>query len=177
MSVLYAAFYWIAWWLFRPLNAAIRYRVTPDATREKLAWLLDGLVRVPGTNFRFGLDSIIGLVPGVGDVVGLLLGATILYESVRVGAPRPLILRMLGNAAADALGGLIPGIGDLFDFAFKSNQRNARLLMEHLDRVEARPVAEPPPRGSAVLALGLVVGVLSGTVGLLWWAWSWWFTR
>jgi hypothetical protein len=144
---------------------------------EKLAWLLDGFVRVPGTRFRFGLDSIIGLVPGVGDVVGLLLGATILYESVRAGAPRPLLLRMVGNAAADALGGLIPGIGDLFDFAFKSNQRNARLLIEHLDRMEATAVAESPSRGSPWLALLLVVGFLAATIGLLAWAWSWWLAR
>ncbi|MGH8516920.1 MAG: DUF4112 domain-containing protein [Panacagrimonas sp.] len=144
---------------------------------EKLAWLLDGLVRVPGTQWRFGLDSIIGLVPGVGDVVGLLLGATILYESIRVGAPRATIVRMVGNSAADALGGLIPGIGDLFDFAFKSNQRNARLLMEHLDQVEARPTLEAHPRGSLALALVLVAAFLGATIGLLWWVWSWWLSR
>jgi hypothetical protein len=144
---------------------------------EKLAWLLDGAVRVPGTKFRFGLDSIIGLMPGVGDVVGLLLGAMILYESVRAGAPRATIARMLGNTAADTLGGLIPGIGDLFDFAFKSNQRNARLLMEHLDRVDARPADEAPRRGSTGLALLLVAAFLAATIGLLWWVWSWWFSR
>lgn len=147
------------------------------ARMEKLAWLLDGLIRVPGTKFRFGLDSIIGLVPGVGDVVGLLLGATILYESVRVGAPRATIVKMVGNSAADALGGLIPGIGDLFDFAFKSNQRNARLLIEHLDQVDARPALEHRPRGSLVLALLLVSGFLAATIGLLWWVWSWWLSR
>ena len=147
------------------------------ARMEKLAWLLDGFVRVPGTNFRFGLDSIIGLVPGVGDVVGLLLGATILYESVRAGAPRALLVRMLGNAATDALGGLVPVVGDLFDFAFKSNQRNARLLLEHLDRLEARPVVEAQRRGSALLALLLVAAFLAVTCGLLWWAWSWWLSR
>lgn len=147
------------------------------ARMEKLAWLLDGMVRVPGTKFRFGLDSIIGLVPGVGDVVGLLLGATILYEGVRAGAPRGVIVRMVGNAAADALGGLIPGIGDLFDFAFKSNQRNARLLIEHLDRVEARAVADGHSGGSAFLALALVAVFLAATIGLLWWAWSWWLSR
>lgn len=154
-----------------------RARVT-RARIEKLAWLLDGVIRVPGTRFRFGLDSIIGLVPGVGDVVGLLLGAAILYESVRAGAPRTLLVRMVGNSAADALGGLIPGVGDLFDFAFKSNQRNARLLMEHLDRIEARPIETATPRrGSALLALLLVAAFLAVTCGLLWWAWSWWLSR
>ena len=155
-------------------------RVRVSRTRiEKLAWLLDGAVRVPGTKLRFGLDSIIGLVPGVGDVVGLLLGAVILYESVRAGAPRATLLRMLVNAAADTLGGLIPGIGDLFDLAFKSNQRNARLLLEHLDRVDARPAAvdAAPRHASTVLALLLVAGFLAATIGLLWWVWSWWLSR
>ena len=154
------------------------YRARVSRARmEKLAVLLDGLVRVPGTNFRFGLDSIIGLVPGVGDVVGLLLGATILYEAVRTGAPRATILRMVGNAIADALGGLIPGVGDLFDFAFKSNQRNVRLLTQHLDRVVARPAEATRARGSAWLALVLVAVFLAATVGLLWWAWSWWLSH
>ena len=157
----------------------------PDPTRarvsrariEKLAWLLDGVIRVPGTRFRFGLDSIVGLVPGVGDVIGLLMGATILYESVRAGVPRALLARMVGNSAADALGGLVPVVGDLFDFAFKSNQRNARLLMEHLDRIEARPIdATPPRRGSALLALLLVAAFLVAACGLVWWAWSWWLS-
>lgn len=154
----------------------IRARVT-RARMEKLAWLLDGVIRVPGTKFRFGLDSIIGLVPGVGDVVGLILGATILYESVRAGAPRALLVRMVGNAVADALGGLVPGVGDLFDVAFKSNQRNARLLMEHLDKIEARPIDTAPRRGSALLALLLVAAFLAVTCGLLWRAWSWWLSR
>lgn len=144
---------------------------------QKLAWLLDGFVRVPGTNLRFGLDSIIGLVPGVGDVVGLLLGATILYEGVRTGAPRALLARMVGNAATDALGGLVPVVGDLFDFAFKSNQRNARLLLEHLDRLEAQPAVEPQRRGSALLALLLVAAFLAVTCAVLWWAWAWWLSR
>lgn len=104
---------------------------------EKLAWLLDGAIPVPGTKFRFGLDSIIGLIPGVGDAIGLLLGAGILYESVRIGVPRALLGKMIGNAALDTLGGLVPGLGDLFDFAFRSNARNARLLMQHLDALDA----------------------------------------
>lgn len=144
-------------------------RVRAARTRvEKLAWLLDGSVPVPGTRFRFGLDSIIGLIPGIGDVAGLLLGAAIVYQSLRVGAPRPLIVKMLGNSAVDALGGLIPGVGDLFDFAFKSNARNARLLLAHLDALEPQA---PPPRDRAWLAL-LAVLILAGMIGLLVWAWS-----
>jgi hypothetical protein len=143
---------------------------------EKLAWLLDGALRVPGTKFRFGLDSIIGLIPGVGDVVGLLLGAAILYEGVRVGAPRPLIARMLGNSLADALGGLVPGIGDLLDFAFKSNKLNAKLLSEHLDGVLESP-ATPPVRGSRLFAILFVLLFLAAAIVPLYLFWTWWLHR
>lgn len=155
---------------------ASRARVT-RARMEKLAWLLDGAVPVPGTKFRFGLDSIIGLIPGIGDAVGLLLGAAILYESVRVGAPRATLAKMVGNSVVDTVGGLVPGIGDLFDFAFKSNKRNAALLMEHLDTVDAQPAAEQARRGSRLLAILLVGGFLAAAIGLLWWVWSWLLSR
>lgn len=137
---------------------------------EKLAWVLDGAIPVPGTKFRFGLDSIIGLIPGIGDVLGLLLGAAILYEGLRIGAPRPLMWKMVGNSVADAVLGLVPVLGDLFDFAFKSNKRNVRLLMEHIDRLDA-PRATPD-RTANGLALLLLVTVVAGFAGLVWLAWS-----
>ena len=137
---------------------------------EKLAWVLDGAIPVPGTCFRFGVDSIIGLVPGVGDVVGLLLGAAILYEGVRIGAPRTLMVRMLRNSVLDAVMGVVPVIGDIADFAFKSNKRNARLLLDHLDTLEAEPAAAK--RGTRLLALALLTLFVVGGIGLLVWAWS-----
>lgn len=146
------------------------------ARMEKMAWLLDGMLRVPGTRIRFGLDAIIGLVPGVGDVIGLLLGAGILYESVKVGAPRPLIMKMLGNALADTIGGLIPGVGDVFDFAFRANQRNAALLIEHLDGLE-QPAAPPPVRGSRLVGVLLVTLFLAAAVLPLVLFWSWALNR
>ncbi len=155
---------------------AARARVT-RARMEKLAWLLDGALPVPGTKFRFGLDSIVGLIPGVGDAVGLLMGAAILYESVRVGAPRGLVAKMVGNSVADTLGGLVPVVGDLFDVAFRSNKRNAALLMEHLDSVDARPAAEKGRSGSPVLAVLLVAVFLGSAIALLWWFWSWILSR
>lgn len=137
---------------------------------EKLAWVLDGAIPVPGTGFRFGLDSLIGLVPGVGDVVGLLLGAAILYEGVRIGAPRTLMVRMLRNSVLDAVMGVVPVVGDIADFAFKSNKRNARLLLDHLDTLEAEPAAAK--RGTRLLALALLTLFVVGGIGLLVWAWS-----
>ena len=155
---------------------AARAKVT-RARMEKLAWLLDGAVPVPGTKFRFGLDSIIGLIPGIGDAIGLLMGAAILYESVRVGAPRALVARMVGNSAIDTLGGLVPVVGDLFDVAFRSNKRNAALLMAHLDTVDALPADPERHRGSRVLAVLLVATFVGAAIGLLWWVWSWILSR
>lgn len=141
------------------------------ARMEKLAWLLDGSIPVPGTKFRFGIEPLIGLIPGVGDALGLLLGAGILYESVRIGAPRSLLVKMLGNAGLDAVAGVVPGLGDLFDFVFKSNKRNALLLIEHLDRIDALPAASPP-RGSKLLALLMATSFVGLAAALLWWVWS-----
>ena len=136
---------------------------------EKLSWLLDDSVPIPGTRFRFGLDSIIGLVPGLGDVVGVVLGAGILYQSVRIGAPRAIIIKMVGNSATDAIGGLVPMIGDLFDFAFKSNRRNAKLLMDYLDAQEAPELASG--RSARFKALALSGAFLAVTIGLIAFAW------
>jgi hypothetical protein len=105
------------------------------ARLNRLARILDSGIGVPGTRWRFGVDGLIGLVPVIGDLFGLLMGAYFLFEGARIGAPARLQLRMLGNVVFDALIGLVPVIGDLADFAFKSNQRNAQLLDRHLDRL------------------------------------------
>lgn len=93
-----------------------------------LANLLDAAVRVPGTRFRVGIDPILGLIPGVGDAASTLCSLYILYEAVRLNRPRPVLAKMTVNIALDALIGAVPVLGDLFDFAFKANQRNLRLM-------------------------------------------------
>ncbi len=142
-------------------------RVHGARTRiARIATLLDGLFTVPGTRIRVGLDSIIGLLPGIGDVAGLLLGGTILVESVRVGAPGSLIARMLSNIVVDTVGGAVPVVGDLFDVAFRSHARNARLLLDHLD-AQARVEAPRQRHGAWVMALILLALVaLLGLIGL-----------
>lgn len=137
---------------------------------EKLARLLDDAIRIPGTRVRIGLDSVIGLLPGVGDLMGLVLGVGILYEAVRIGAPRSLVLKMLGNSALDAIGGLVPVVGDLLDFAFKSHARNAKLLGAHLDRLEA--VAHPAAPASRGAGFAMVGAFLLAALALMGWAWS-----
>lgn len=93
-----------------------------------LSRLLDEQFRVPGTTYRVGLDGLLGLIPGVGDVAGTLLSAYILYEAIRLGAPRTVLLRMIANIGIDTVGGAIPVVGDIFDMAWKANKKNAALL-------------------------------------------------
>lgn len=105
---------------------------------ERLARLLDSQFRLPGTNWRFGLDGLVGLfAPGAGDTITAALGLYIIVTAHRLGAPATIILRMLINLAVDWLVGSIPILGDIFDFAFKAHRRNLALLRRHLlDRAE-----------------------------------------
>jgi Domain of unknown function (DUF4112) len=104
---------------------------------EGLANFLDTAIVVPGTNIRVGFDALIGLVPAIGDVVTTITSLYIIYEARQLGAPRHLILRMLGNIAIDGFAGSIPLVGDVFDTFYRSNRRNMDLLRRHLDRHKA----------------------------------------
>lgn len=101
---------------------------------RRLGQLLDNSIPVPGTGFRFGLDTIIGLVPGVGDLLGGALSLYIILQASRLGVPRPLLARMGYNVAVDVLVGSIPLVGDLFDAGFKANLRNLALIDQHVER-------------------------------------------
>ena len=104
-----------------------------------VATVLDDAIRIPGTNIRFGLDPVIGLVPGLGDLLGGAASAYIILEAARAGASASILVRMAANVGIDTLIGALPVIGDLFDFAWKSNARNVRLLARHVDApVETR---------------------------------------
>jgi hypothetical protein len=95
---------------------------------ERLAWWLDAAMRIPGTRFRIGLDALIGLIPGLGDVLTAALAAVIVVEARRLGVRGPVLVRMLLNIALDVLIGLLPIVGDVGDACFKANRRNLRLL-------------------------------------------------
>ncbi|WGH77931.1 DUF4112 domain-containing protein [Jannaschia ovalis] len=101
------------------------------ARLERLAVQLDSRFRLPGTRIRFGWDSIIGLVPGVGDVATLVPAAWIWLEAHRMGAPAGLKARMALNTGVDWILGSIPVVGDLFDVGIKANRRNVALLRAH----------------------------------------------
>jgi len=130
---------------------------------ERLSRLLDSAIAIPGTRFRIGLDALIGLIPGIGDALGVIIGAWFLLEGARAGAPPALLARMIGNLLVDLLAGFVPVVGDIADAWFKANRRNARLLGEHLDRLEGRP----PARSWTGYALGvaLLVGVALALYG------------
>jgi len=103
---------------------------------EFLATLLDSAILIPGTKIRFGADAVIGLVPGIGDAITTALSAWIVYEAHRLGVPRHMLMRMIGNVAVDGLVGAVPLVGDLFDVMWRANRRNMRLLRQHLERTE-----------------------------------------
>jgi hypothetical protein len=100
---------------------------------DALSRLLDTAFIIPGTNIRFGLDALIGLVPGIGDAVTAVMSLYIVNEARALGAPPLLIARMLANVALDGFVGAIPLVGDAFDVVFRSNRRNMALLLGHLN--------------------------------------------
>jgi hypothetical protein len=104
------------------------------ARLETLAHLMDTAFVIPGINRRVGFDALIGLVPLVGDVAGMVISSFIVYEARRLGAPRWLIGRMALNVAFDGVIGAVPLAGDIFDAAFKANRRNVRLLRRWMER-------------------------------------------
>src|SRR6187431_2438452 len=121
----------LAFDIARPQSRAERI-----ARIEWLSTLLDTAILVPGTNIRFGLDALIGLVPGIGDAITTVLSLYIVNEARALGAPPLLIARMVANVALDGVVGAVPLVGDAFDVAFRANRRNMRLLRDHLNKAE-----------------------------------------
>ena len=137
---------------------------------RKLAWGADEMFRVPGTNFRFGFDSIIGLVPGVGDLTVSALGAYALMLAFKLRAPVPVLTRMLMNITIDTVFGSVPLIGDLFDATWKANTKNRKLL----DAWLANPRrAERQSRWVVVLFSLLFLAIVAGSLWLAWIVLSW----
>ncbi|MEQ6335161.1 DUF4112 domain-containing protein [Sphingobium sp. MK2] len=108
--------------------ASIRRRL------EAMESVLEGLFVIPGTNRRVGLDGLVGLIPIVGDLITAAMGAWIVWEARNLGMSKWQLTRMAGNIGIDTLVGAIPFAGDLFDFLYKSNTKNLRIIRKHMDK-------------------------------------------
>jgi len=138
------------------------------ARARGLARLLDDLIRIPGTNIGIGLDPIIGLIPGVGDVLGGVMSSYILLVAAQEGAPTSVLFRMLGNIALDSIVGVVPVLGDLFDFGVKANRRNVDLLDRYLGAPAKTKAASRGVVALIVLAvLLMVVGIVAAGVWIV----------
>jgi hypothetical protein len=124
---------------------------------RSLAWLLDNSIPLPG-GFRIGVDALIGIIPGIGDAIGALLSAYIINEARALGAPRSVLVRMIGNVMIETVVGAIPFAGDLFDAAFKANTRNLALLARYqLDPIGSRRSSRFFVAGFALALAALVI--------------------
>ena len=138
--------------------------LTPHQTQRlealrKFSQLLDSAFVIPGTTYRIGLDPILGLFPGIGDLVSPLFTIGILWQARDLGLPRVVQLRMIFNVAIDALLGAVPVIGDLFDFAWKANDMNMALMDRHAYE-EHRPSAGDWVFVTAMIVMLVVLGLI-----------------
>lgn len=104
---------------------------------RKLAKLLDSAIGIPGTKIRFGLDPILGLIPGGGDLLGAMISAYMVYLAANFGLKKEEIGKMIGNVAIETILGSFPLVGDIFDAYFKANIRNLEILEQHLAKTES----------------------------------------
>lgn len=128
---------------------------------RRIGSLLDNAYTIPGTRFRFGIDTVVGLVPGLGDIAGAAFSLYIIAQAARLGATREVLARMGWNVAVDTLVGEVPVLGDLFDMGWKANVRNVALLEQHLER----PVASQRSTRGFVVLIG--AGLLLLTAGAI----------
>lgn len=140
-----------------------------------LARLLDSSISIPGTGWKIGLDPIVGLIPGIGDLIGAVLSGYIILEAVHAEVPTFTLMRMLVNVGIDTVLGAVPALGDVFDAAWKSNVMNVALLERHLGATGGAPPKRHNVIGVMVVTLvvlvliigaGLALGILAAR--LLW---------
>jgi len=158
----------------RPPSSQLSSTGNPALDRLRaLSHLLDNAIQIPGTDYRFGIDPILGLLPAGGDVVGTVLSAYLIIEAARLRMPSNVILRMAFNVVLEMIVGAVPVLGDMFDFAWKANARNLRLLESKLD-----PSGQFPRSGTrsrwlvffVLVGIGLLLALVIGIyIALLQW--------
>lgn len=145
-----------------------RSQLPPDL--ERLAELMDSVFHIPGLGLRFGFDSLIGLIPGLGDMLTSLVSLYILRVASSYGVPRVTMLRMTFNIAIDTIVGAIPLVGDAFDLYWKANLKNVALLRRHLDQDEAARKRSARNDGLFVLLMSmLVIALVAGSGFVVYW--------
>jgi len=126
---------------------------------DRLADFLDESIRIPVIGYRIGYDALVGMIPGVGDIVGMVVSSYIVLQAARFRIPRATLLRMIANVAVEALIGAIPLLGDVFDATYKANLRNVRLLHSRLEEAET-PAAEDKRYLVTLLLIPALLGVV-----------------
>ena len=152
-----------------PADAAPAARVPSSPLTSGIARVLDDLVRIPGTRYRVGVDPVIGLVPGVGDAVGIVVAGVVMVEAVRNRVPVRILFRIGWNYLVDAVLGTIPFVGDVADVAHKATSKNLRLVNRTI--AEGKTI-DTTARGyilRAVGAVALMLLILLGMAGLALW--------
>lgn len=135
---------------------------------ETFSRFMDSSIGLPFTRFKFGVEAVIGLVPVVGDFVGLVLSSYVLVEAQRVGASKTVKRRMLRNMIIDFVGGLVPIVGDAFDAIYKANTRNTGLLRTYLEQQLAVEPTPPPFPWRMLIGLSILIAVIAGWIALIW---------
>ena len=148
-----------------PATAVVRVERIRQAAR-----VLDAAIPIPGTRYSFGIDAVIGLVPGLGDAVGVVFASVILYQAFRLGASKRLLTRMLYNVGVDGLLGAIPLLGDWHDVVWKANVKNVDLLERHLQQPDETARASG---WFLLVVLGAVVGMGVAAIFIAVWVLRW----
>lgn len=141
---------------------------------DRLGFVLDNSIRIPVVGYRIGVDALLGLIPGVGDLLGLLLASYIVVEGARLRVPRATLLRMVANVGIEALVGAVPVLGDIFDATWKANARNVELVRRHVGPEAAAQQQADRRFAWGVMALFglLVVGTAALAVLIGWGVWT-----
>ncbi|UBF24996.1 DUF4112 domain-containing protein [Kovacikia minuta CCNUW1] len=155
-----------------PANSQVHSKSSALQRVRLLSRVLDNAIPIPGTSYRIGLDPLLGLIPGGGDIAGAVASAYIVLESARFGLPRKTLMQMLTNLFTDAVVGVVPFLGDFFDVTWKANSRNVALLEAHLKNPRPQRAADRLFLAFLVIALLLFVAAVAAiatlVVGLIW---------
>lgn len=136
------------------------------AVARSIANIMDTAITVPGTNIRMGLDTLLGLLPGIGDAISSAVGSYIIVLAGQLGVSRPVIWRMVLNQTIDMVVGAVPFLGDILDIGWKANVKNVALMEKALNDPDA---ARRASTGMIVGLVLLLVAITAGTVSLMWW--------